>query len=264
LTADARPRYGGNHISNAKQHDSGRGHPVKAAVLHRVGEPLHIEEVAIDPPGPGEVAIRVVASGICHSDLSVATGVLRSPLPVVLGHEAAGVVEAVGPGVADVAAGDHVVLTFDPRCGTCAACGAGKPAACGPAAAANAEGRLLGADGATLPGLYAVGWAKRGPTGLIGDNVADAEETVRHMLEDLARDVTTPGASDRDEQASNGGGRASIERLLESRGVRWVTFDDWVKLDALEVARGKALGKIREKFSSVEQMLAAIDSSEER
>jgi ferredoxin--NADP+ reductase len=125
----------------------------------------------------------------------------------------------------------------------------------------NVEGRLLGPDGATLPGLYAVGWAKRGPTGLIGDNVADAEETVRHMLEDLARDVVTPGARDRDAAAQNGGGQGDVERLLESRGVRWVSFDDWVRLDALEIARGKELGKIREKFSNVDQMLAAIAGS---
>ena len=129
----------------------------------------------------------------------------------------------------------------------------------------NVGGRLTGADGAALPGLYAVGWAKRGPTGLIGDNVADAEETARHMLDDLASNVVGPRQPqphgeprDSDPAADNGGGHAAIERLLRERGVRWVSFDDWIRLDALEVARGKELGKIREKFSSIEQMLDAI------
>jgi ferredoxin--NADP+ reductase len=130
----------------------------------------------------------------------------------------------------------------------------------------NVGGRLTGLDGATLPGLYAVGWAKRGPTGLIGDNVADAEETARHMLEDLASNVVAPPPAptpmdqprNSDPAANNGGGHAAIERLLRARGVRWVSFDDWIRLDALEVARGKELGKIREKFSSIEQMLDAI------
>ena len=120
----------------------------------------------------------------------------------------------------------------------------------------NVGGRLTGADGAALPGLYAVGWAKRGPTGLIGDNVADADETARHMLEDLAANVIVP--SDSDAASSNGRGSAAIERLLTERGVRWVSFDQWIRLDALELARGKELGKIREKFPSIEQMLDAI------
>lgn len=124
----------------------------------------------------------------------------------------------------------------------------------------NVGGRTTGADGRPLPGLYAVGWAKRGPTGLIGDNVADAEETARHMLEDLARGAAADQAQEQPSapSAANGGGRAAIERLLRERGVRWVSFEDWTKLDALEVAAGKQRGKIREKFSSIEEMLAAL------
>lgn len=116
---------------------------MKAAVLYRVGEPLRLEEVAIDPPGPGEVAIRVVASGICHSDLSVATGVLRSPLPVVLGHEAAGVIEAVGPGVDGLAAGDHVVAALTPSCGTCPMCAEEKPFLCFQMVATMGNGTMV-------------------------------------------------------------------------------------------------------------------------
>ena len=89
----------------------------------------------------------------------------------------------------------------------------------------NVEGRLLGADGATLPGLYAVGWAKRGPTGLIGDNVADAEETVRHMLEDLARDVVVAGRARRGDRERNGGApRRRSSACSRARGVRWVSL----------------------------------------
>ena len=120
----------------------------------------------------------------------------------------------------------------------------------------NRGGRLIGDDGATLPGLYAVGWAKRGPTGLIGDNVADAEETARHMLEDLANGVAATAAPAT--AAENGGGHGAIERLLRDRGVRFVSFDEWTRLDQLEVARGKELGKIRDKFWNIEQMLEAI------
>jgi alcohol dehydrogenase len=115
-----------------------------AAVLEAIREPLRVQELDLDAPGPGELLVRVEAAGICHSDLSVVDGTRPRPTPMVLGHEAAGVVEAVGPGVGDVAEGDHVVLTFVPSCGTCGECAGGRPAACGPAAAANGEGRLLG------------------------------------------------------------------------------------------------------------------------
>ena len=72
---------------------------IKAAVLRAINEPFQIEELELAPPKENEVLVRTVASGICHSDYSVAHGILRAPLPVVLGHEGAGVVEAVGPGV---------------------------------------------------------------------------------------------------------------------------------------------------------------------
>jgi alcohol dehydrogenase len=88
--------------------------------------------------------VRVAAAGLCHSDLSVVDGTRPRPVPMVLGHEAAGVVEAVGPGVGDVREGDHVVLSFVPSCGLCAECAGGEPILCAAAAAANGEGRLLG------------------------------------------------------------------------------------------------------------------------
>ncbi|MFA9430792.1 alcohol dehydrogenase catalytic domain-containing protein [Egicoccus sp. AB-alg2] len=105
--------------------------------------PLEVLELDLAPPGPGELLVRVHAAGLCHSDLSVVDGNRPRPTPMVLGHEAAGEVVEVGVGVADIEVGDHVVLVFVPRCGTCAACAAGQPALCEPAAAANAAGELL-------------------------------------------------------------------------------------------------------------------------
>jgi alcohol dehydrogenase len=124
---------------------------VRAAVLEAMGaappyavsRPLRIQEVELDPPGPGEVLVRIAAAGLCHSDLSVINGDRPRPLPMVLGHEAAGIVEEVGPGVDDLARGDHVVLVFVPACGHCLPCMEGRPALCEPGAAANAAGTLL-------------------------------------------------------------------------------------------------------------------------
>ncbi|MFL6713868.1 MAG: zinc-dependent alcohol dehydrogenase family protein [Sulfurifustis sp.] len=124
---------------------------VKAAVLNAMGaqtpyaksKPLSIEEVELRPPGPGEILVRMGAAGLCHSDLSVINGDRPRPTPMALGHEAAGVVEALGPGVDDLKKGDHVVLVFVPSCGHCAPCAEGRPALCEPGAAANIAGTLL-------------------------------------------------------------------------------------------------------------------------
>jgi alcohol dehydrogenase len=105
--------------------------------------PLSVVELELDGPGDGELLIRVDAAGLCHSDLSVIDGNRVRPLPMALGHEAAGTVLDVGRGVADVAAGDRVVLVFVPSCGTCGHCSAGQPVLCAPAAAANGAGSLL-------------------------------------------------------------------------------------------------------------------------
>ncbi len=122
-----------------------------AAVLRAVtdrrpyGEsrPMQLEEVELLAPRAGELLVRIEAGGVCHSDLSVVDGSRVRPLPMALGHEAAGVVEEVGPGVGDVRPGDHVVLTFVPSCGRCAECSSGRPALCTPAALANGSGALL-------------------------------------------------------------------------------------------------------------------------
>jgi S-(hydroxymethyl)glutathione dehydrogenase / alcohol dehydrogenase len=103
---------------------------MKAAVLYEPRKPLVIENLRLDPPKAGEVRVRVAANGVCHSDLHVMTGDMRMPLPIVLGHEGAGIVAEVGPGVTSVRAGDHVVLSFQPVCGTCYACTQGRPNLC--------------------------------------------------------------------------------------------------------------------------------------
>ena len=104
---------------------------MKAAVLREIGAPLTVEDVELDEPGPGEVAVRIEAAGVCHSDLHYMTGDLRAKLPLVVGHEGAGIVEAVGPRTGDrVSVGDRVALLWRPRCGECEACVAGNPVLC--------------------------------------------------------------------------------------------------------------------------------------
>jgi S-(hydroxymethyl)glutathione dehydrogenase / alcohol dehydrogenase len=96
---------------------------IRAAVLERFGEPLEVQELELRGPGPGEALVRLRACGVCHTDLYTASGVDPSGYaPTVLGHEGAGVVEAVGPDVTMVAPGDHVVTLFSPQCGECVHC----------------------------------------------------------------------------------------------------------------------------------------------
>lgn len=104
---------------------------MRAAVLDTPNEPLTVGEVDVEPPRAGEVAVRVHACGVCHSDLSAVNGSFPMPLPIILGHEAAGVVEAVGDGVSRLVVGDHVVLTPSPACGHCYWCVRGEFSICG-------------------------------------------------------------------------------------------------------------------------------------
>ncbi|MBM6404887.1 alcohol dehydrogenase catalytic domain-containing protein [Phycicoccus sp. CSK15P-2] len=127
---------------------------MRAAVLQSIGAtapfvastPLVVEDLELDEPGPGEVLVRVEAAGLCHSDLSVVDGTRPRPVPMALGHEGAGVVEALGAGVDDLAVGDRVVTVFVPSCGACPPCAEGRPALCEPGAAANTAGTLTGGN----------------------------------------------------------------------------------------------------------------------
>ena len=102
---------------------------MKAVVAHELNR-FAVEEVTLDPPKAGEVLVKMKATGICHSDLSVINGTIPVPFPMVLGHEGAGVVEALGPGVTNVKPGDHVTLSFVPHCGDCYHCLRSEPYLC--------------------------------------------------------------------------------------------------------------------------------------
>jgi S-(hydroxymethyl)glutathione dehydrogenase / alcohol dehydrogenase len=117
----------------------------QAAVLWEPGRSVEILEVDLAAPQEGEVLVRIAACGVCHSDLHVVDGQLPEPLPLVLGHEAAGVVEETGPGVRSLEPGDHVVLALVPSCGQCEECRRGRPNFCTLGARMAAEGTL--ADG---------------------------------------------------------------------------------------------------------------------
>jgi S-(hydroxymethyl)glutathione dehydrogenase/alcohol dehydrogenase len=103
---------------------------VRAVVLTSAESPPRVENVRLDPPKAGEVRVRVASAGVCHSDLHVRNLEWDVPLPLVMGHEGAGVVSAVGPGVRALSEGDHVILCWDPACGRCRRCLAGRPAQC--------------------------------------------------------------------------------------------------------------------------------------
>lgn len=127
---------------------------MKAAVLHAMGrarpyrasEPITFLELDTPKPGPNEVLIQMEAAGVCHSDLSVVNGSLPKRLPLVLGHEGAGIVVEIGPGVDTLSLGQRVVLTFMPRCGECRECATGGRIPCRLGAAANRAGTLLSGE----------------------------------------------------------------------------------------------------------------------
>ena len=119
---------------------------MRAVVFRELGRPLEVEQVDLADPGPREVLVRVEASGLCHSDIHRLHGHLPSAVPMVMGHEGAGVVEAVGVGVTAVEVGDHVVVSFGPYCGDCRACNAGKTSYCVRKAANAQIGNLLSGE----------------------------------------------------------------------------------------------------------------------
>jgi S-(hydroxymethyl)glutathione dehydrogenase / alcohol dehydrogenase len=128
----------------------------RAALFHGPGQPFEVREIDLQEPRPGEVVVRMAAIGICGTDLHSVKGEWSRPTPSVLGHEGAGVIEAVGEGVASLRAGDRVVLSWAPSCGECADCLRGRPAACVPLHRAMGNGTLvdgrtgMSADGETV------------------------------------------------------------------------------------------------------------------
>ncbi len=113
---------------------------------YATSRPMMIEELDLDPPGEGEILIKIHAAGLCHSDLSTINGDRPRQMPMVLGHEAAGEVMELGAGVKDLKVGDHVILVFVPSCGHCMPCMEGRPALCEPGAKSNGSGTLLSGE----------------------------------------------------------------------------------------------------------------------
>ncbi|MEV5843522.1 NAD(P)-dependent alcohol dehydrogenase [Streptomyces sp. NPDC051985] len=165
-----------------------------AAVLRAADGPFTVEEVTLDDPGPGEVLVKITAAGLCHTDLLTRHG-LPLPMPVVVGHEGAGIVEQVGPGVTRLRPGDHVVLTFD-SCGTCAHCLTGTPAYCddflprnltgvGAAGAGPGRPRMADRSGASVASRWF------GQSSLAGHAIAAERNAVR-VDEDLPLELLGP------------------------------------------------------------------------
>jgi S-(hydroxymethyl)mycothiol dehydrogenase len=128
----------------------------RGAIARVPGARVEIEEFTIGDPGPNEVLVRILASGVCHTDLGVKSGTYGSEgFPFLLGHEGAGVIEAVGPGVTRHKVGDHVILAWRAPCGECRFCLAGKPNFC--SASLNAEKRMKTLDGKTLNQVLGIG-----------------------------------------------------------------------------------------------------------
>jgi Zn-dependent alcohol dehydrogenase len=159
----------------------------QAAVLWEPGRPVEVLDVDLAPPNAGEVLVRIAACGVCHSDLHVVDGHLPEPVPLVLGHEAAGVVEEVGHGVESLEPGDHVVLALVPSCGECEECLRGRPNFCSLGARMAAEGTLadgtsrLSLNGTTLHHFNSI-------SSFAGHAVVPASAAVR-IRQDVALDA---------------------------------------------------------------------------
>ena len=130
-------------------------HEVRGVVAHRVGEPVSTETILVPDPGPGEVLVGVKACGVCHTDLHYREGAINDEFPFLLGHEAAGIVESVGPDVTEVAPGDFVILNWRAVCGECRSCRRGKPWYC--FSTHNATQKMTLADGTPLTPALGIG-----------------------------------------------------------------------------------------------------------
>ncbi|MDX6511683.1 MAG: S-(hydroxymethyl)glutathione dehydrogenase / alcohol dehydrogenase [Gaiellaceae bacterium] len=155
----------------------------RAALFHGTGRPLEVRELDLDEPRGGEVLVRMAAVGICGTDLHVVKGDWQRPTPMVLGHEGAGVVEAVGPGVAHLAEGDRVVLSWAPSCGKCADCRRGSPAACLSLQRAIGAGTLP--DGTTGMSLDGETVYRGTATGALSERLVVAEGSALPLGDDV-------------------------------------------------------------------------------
>jgi S-(hydroxymethyl)glutathione dehydrogenase/alcohol dehydrogenase len=155
-----------------------------AALFRAPGRPLEIEEIEVEPPRAGDVLVRMAAVGLCGSDLHVIRGEWPRPTPMVLGHEGAGVVEAVGADVASVVPGQRVVLSWAPSCGACGPCQRGRPAACLRLREAFSKGTLV--DGTTRLSLDGEPVYRMTAVGALAEHVVVTAETALPLTEDVS------------------------------------------------------------------------------
>ena len=134
---------------------AGMPHHVRGVVAKAKGEPVSIETIVVPDPGPGEALVPIQACGVCHTDLHYREGGINDDFPFLLGHEAAGIVEAVGDGVTDVAPGDYVILNWRAVCGNCRACLRGEPWYC--FSTHNATQKMTLEDGTVLSPALGIG-----------------------------------------------------------------------------------------------------------
>ncbi len=160
----------------------------RAAVLRSFREPQRVEDVQLRDPRAGEVLVQIVAAGICHSDVGQADGEWSFPLPAVLGHEGAGVVEAVGPGVASVVPGQRVLLNMAPGCGCCRHCLVGRPILCQEALDAMIAGGLT--TGPTpISDVHGDGVSTYALLGCFAEHAVVAERSMLPLPDDIPAEV---------------------------------------------------------------------------
>ncbi len=161
---------------------------INAAAPYAGSRPIVVEQLELAAPGPGELLVKIEAASICHSDLSVVNGNRPRPVPMLLGHEAAGLVLETGSGVSDIQVRDRVVLTFLPRCGDCAGCRSNGRQPCIPGSASNGAGELIG-GGRRLSLRGAPVYHHLGVSGFATHAVVDQRSAVvvgKHVPADIA------------------------------------------------------------------------------
>jgi NDMA-dependent alcohol dehydrogenase len=169
----------------------------KAAICREHNQPVTVEEIAVDSPGRGEVQVKLGACGVCHSDLSAVNGTIALPLPLVLGHEGAGVVEEVGEGVSELAKGDHVIFSFIYMCGKCRFCVAGRPVLCleqGKALTTPLAGKPRTHDGSGKPlGIFSGCGAMAEYATVSAENLIKIDPKIPHEIAALVGCGVTTG-----------------------------------------------------------------------
>ena len=210
---------------------------MKAAVLFKPNEPLQVLECELDPPKAGEVRVKMKASGVCQSDWHILNGVWPSPMPIVPGHEAAGVIAEVGPGVTTVQPGDHVIFSFRPHCGRCRYCTQGRTVLC--------IGRNSAAPGALYDSTFRLkhkgqGVAQMARIGTFAEEVVVPEE----MVVPIRKDMPWPQAALVGCCVATGVGAVTRHARIEAGSTVLVIGCGGVGLNAVQGAMISGAGKI--------------------